>query len=82
MNSEKEESKMDAACLKGNLIELDQNDQLSISGGNKIAAFVDGLCVVYGTYAVLGLVIPGINAVGASTLGAFCAGYKLASWLL
>jgi len=73
---------MEAASLNGKFINLDQDDQLGISGGNKIAAFVDGLCVVYGTYAVLGLVIPGVNVVGGSTLGAFCAGYKLASWIL
>jgi hypothetical protein len=82
MNSEKEESKMDATCLNGKLIRLSQDDQLSITGGNKISAIIDGICVVYGTYAVLGLIIPGVNAVGAGSVGAFCAGYKLASWLL
>ncbi len=72
---------MDLTGLNGNFSRLDRDDQLSITGGNKISAIIDSICVAYGTYAVLGLLIPGINAVGAGSVGAFCAGYKLASWI-
>ncbi len=73
---------MDSSLAIAKFEKLDQDDLISISGGNKIAAIVDGVCAVYGTYALIGVLVPGVNVVGAGSVGAFCAGYKLASWLL
>jgi hypothetical protein len=51
---------------------------VQISGGNKIADYINGACALYGTYAIIALTA-GVTAIGIGTAGAFCAGFKLAS---
>jgi hypothetical protein len=72
---------MELKLRSANLEKLDQETLFSISGGNKISDFLSGACAIYGTYALVGVMVPGVNVLGAGSIGAFCAGYKLASWL-
>ena len=72
---------MSSVSIHRNFEKLDQNDLLAISGGDRIADFINGACTLYGTYALIGILVPGVNVVGAGSIGAFCTGYKLATWL-
>jgi hypothetical protein len=72
---------MNSSILPGNLINLDTVDLLKINGGADIWGVIDKGCTLYGTYALIVAITPGANLIGGGTVGAFCAGYKLASWL-
>lgn len=60
---------------------IDQTDLLSLSGGADIWGLIDKGCTIYGTYAFIVAIMPGANLIGGGSIGAFCAGYKLGSWL-
>jgi len=59
---------------------MTQEELLKIEGGNKIVDIVNAACAAYATYAVIALTA-GVTAIGIGSVGAFCAGWKLADLL-
>jgi hypothetical protein len=72
---------MELTLLNGRFEQMDQDELLNLSGGADVWDILDKACTIYGTYAFVAAIIPGLMVVGAGSVGAFCAGYKLASWL-
>jgi hypothetical protein len=66
--------------LTSGVVSLSEDALLHIHGGNKIADYISGACAAYGTYAIIALTA-GVTAIGVGSVGAFCAGFKLADWL-
>jgi len=73
---------MNLAHTHSELNAISQDDLLRIKGGADIWGMIDKGCTLYGTYALLVAITPGANLIGGGTVGAFCAGYKLAGWLM
>ena len=66
--------------LNTHVVSLSEDALMHIQGGNKIADFISGACAAYGTYAIIALAA-GVTAIGVGSVGAFCAGFKLADLL-
>jgi hypothetical protein len=73
---------MNSASLPGNLVLMDMGELQSLKGGAKLMAYIDAGCTLYGAYALIIAITPGANLIGGGSVGAFCAGYKLATWLI
>ena len=58
------------------VIALTEEQMAQIDGGRKIADWISGACTAYGGYAVIAFAT-GVGAVGAGTVGAFCAGWAI-----
>jgi len=59
---------------------MSEEELLQIEGGNKIVDIVNGACAAYASYAIIALAA-GVTAIGVGSIGAFCAGWKLADLL-
>jgi hypothetical protein len=72
---------MDLVVGNGKMEIMDRARLSGISGGADIWGIIDKGCTIYGAYAFVVAITPGANLIGGGTIGAFCAGYKLGSWL-
>jgi len=63
--------------LNTTLTSLSEDQMLQVEGGNKIVDIVNGACGAYAMYAVIAL-SAGVTPIGVGSIGAFCAGWKLA----
>jgi hypothetical protein len=71
------------SCLKtaGSSHILSEEQMKDIRGGQDAADYITLLCKSYAVYGVIAMAIPGVNLVGASTVGAFCAGWAVGNWI-
>jgi hypothetical protein len=72
---------MNSTKVKSSMRRLEQDELSALHGGMNLADVINTGCTYYGAYAVIVAITPGVNLVGGGTIGAFCAGYKLSSWI-
>ena len=61
---------LNAECVSDDILS-------EIHGGERIADYITGACVLYGVTSVISLAATGVGLPGAASVGAFCTGWML-----